>query len=99
VDESNENIPFAWPDGAEVRDRTARRKLLEAKLRASDAIAATQTGARAREAQRESAVAFEELVRWHRADVERMANRRSPNSFSYAWPSACGSSVSLFAFA
>jgi hypothetical protein len=48
---------------------TAQRMLLEAKVRAYDLMAATQNGARARAAQRESAAAFEDLVRWHRADA------------------------------
>jgi hypothetical protein len=55
--------------GERVSERTARRTLLEARIRASDRIAAEETGARAREAQLESAAAFAELVRWHRADV------------------------------
>jgi hypothetical protein len=55
------------PPGA--GDWTARRIELETKLRASDVIAATQTGARRRAARRASAATFAELVRWHRADV------------------------------
>jgi hypothetical protein len=52
-----------------VSERTNRRMLLEAKIRAYDLIAATRTGARAHQARRESAAAFDELMRWHRADV------------------------------
>jgi hypothetical protein len=57
----------ALPPG--VSERTAQRMLLEAKIRAYDLIAATQAGARAHEARREGAAAFDELVRWYRADV------------------------------
>jgi hypothetical protein len=60
-------VSGALPPG--VSERTARRMLLEAKIHAYDLLAATQNGARAREAQRGSASAFDELVRWHRADV------------------------------
>jgi hypothetical protein len=52
-----------------VCERTVQRMLLEARIRAYDLIAATQTGAHAREAQRGSAAAFDHLVRWHRTDV------------------------------
>jgi hypothetical protein len=60
-------INGALPPG--VSERTARRMLLEAKIHAYDLIAATQTGARASEARRDSAAASNELVRWYRADV------------------------------
>jgi hypothetical protein len=60
-------VDGALPPG--VSERTARRMLLEAKIREYELIAATQTGARARDARRASAGALHELVRWHRADV------------------------------
>ncbi|HEV7885898.1 MAG TPA: hypothetical protein VGO81_20160, partial [Solirubrobacteraceae bacterium] len=52
-----------------VCERAAQRMLLEARIRAYDLIATTQTGTHAREAQRGRAAAFDHLVRWHRTDV------------------------------
>jgi hypothetical protein len=52
-----------------VCERTVQRMLLEARVRAYDLIAATQTGAHALDAQRGSAAALDHLVRWHRVDA------------------------------
>lgn len=57
------------PDG--VTERAARRILLEHKVRAFDLIAERDTGANATKARGQSSEAYEQLIAWHREDLEQ----------------------------
>jgi hypothetical protein len=73
IDLADRLINRTLPEG--VSERTGRRLLLEAKVRAYDAIAERASGARRRDAVQQSTEAFEQLVAWHRADVrERLGH-------------------------
>ena len=56
---------------AGVSERTARRVLLERKLEAFDMIARRDSGRTARDARVQAGEAFEQLVAWHREDLDR----------------------------
>jgi hypothetical protein len=56
---------------AGVSERAARRVLLERKLEAFDMIARRDSGRTARDARVQAGEAFEQLVAWHREDLDR----------------------------
>ncbi len=62
-------VDESLPEG--VSERRARRILLERKLKAFDLIARRETGKAARDARAQSMQAFDELVAWHREDLDR----------------------------